>query len=136
MRRGAFRRNLDGIRVDWGPMMRRAGWPFLLLVSGAVLVWPSRAAAQAADASLDPLAPVRSMGKPPVWKPFAGGYYGLDRSGDEHHNGGGGYFGIYKDLMPSIVGIGMSAEGYLGGYSGVSGVNGGGARCSSCAGST
>ena len=27
--------------------------------------------------------------------------------------------------MPSIVGIGVSAEGYLGGYSGVSGVNGG-----------
>ncbi|MFI4946595.1 MAG: hypothetical protein ACHP85_25170, partial [Burkholderiales bacterium] len=65
------------------------------------------------------------MGKPPVWKPFVGGYYGLDRSGDQNHSGGGAYAGIYKDLLPSIVGVGVSAEGYLGGYSGVSGVNGG-----------
>ena len=104
-------------------MTRRASWPGLLVVSVAVLAWPSRVAAQNAD---DPLAPVRSMGKPPVWKPFAGGYYALDRSGETNHGGGGAYFGLYKDLMPSIVGIGLSAEGYLGGYSGVSGVNGGG----------
>ena len=54
-------------------MTRRVGWPLLLVVSAVVLAAPSRAAAQAAD---DPLAPIRSMGKPPVWKPFAGGYYG------------------------------------------------------------
>ena len=64
------------------------------------------------------------MGKPPV-KPFTGGYYGLDRSGDQTHGGGGAYLGLYKDLLPSIVGIGASAEAYVGGYSGVSGVNGG-----------
>ena len=49
----------------------------------------------------------------------------LDRSGDETHGGGGAYFGLYKDLLPSIVGVGVSAEGSVGGYSGVEGVNGG-----------
>lgn len=73
----------------------------------------------------DPLAPVRSMGRPPVWKPFVGGYYGLDRSGEETHSGGAAFAGLYKDLLPSIVGIGASGEAYLGGYSGIAGVNGG-----------
>ena len=67
--------------------------------------------AQPSPSSPDPLTPVRSMGKPPVWKPFTGGYYGLDRSGDQTHDGGGAYLGLYKDLLPSIVGIGASAEG-------------------------
>src|SRR5262245_57749291 len=106
--------------------MKPTGNPLpVVLLLGSCVAWPGTAAAQTTDAAEDPLAPVRSMGKPPVWKPFTGGYYGLDRSGDTHHGGGGAYFGVYKDLMPSIVGVGASAEGYLGGYSGVSGVNGG-----------
>ena len=73
----------------------------------------------------DPLAPVRSMGRPPVWKPFVGGYYGLDQSEEEARSGGAAFVGAYKDLLPSIVGVGASGEAYLGGYSGLAGVNGG-----------
>ena len=114
--------------------MKRATGSMWLLLSVVWLGWPCSVAAQAAGApdataqstsGADPLAPVRSLGKPPVWKPFAGGYFGLDSTEDEKKNGGGAFFGVYKDLLPSIVGIGVSAEGYLGGYSGVSGVNGG-----------
>ncbi len=106
-------------------MKRVTTWPSLLFVVVCSCGWACDASAQPADAPLDPLAPVRSLGKPPVWKPFTGGYYGLDSTEDDKKSGGGAYFGVYKDLMPSIVGIGASAEGYLGGYSGVSGVDGG-----------
>lgn len=95
-----------------------------LLLAAALLGAPF-ASAQTLAPSPDPLAPVRSMGKPPVWKPFTGGYYGLDRSGDESRSGGAAFVGVYKDLLPSIVGVGVSGEGYVGGYSGLSGVNGG-----------
>src|SRR6185436_14062747 len=91
----------------------------VLLAAGARL-----AGAEPPEVSADPLAPVRSMGQPPRWKPFAGGFYGLDRSGDTDHDGGGATLGVYKDLLPSIVGVGLSAEGYLAGYTGLSGVDG------------
>jgi hypothetical protein len=65
------------------------------------------------------------MGRPPVWKPFVGGYYGLDRSEEQAHSGGAAFAGLYKDLLPSIVGVGASGEAYIGGYGGVAGVNGG-----------
>jgi len=94
----------------------------LLLV--ASLLSASVASAQTATPT-DFLAPVRSLGRPPVWKPFVGGYYGLDRSGEETRSGGAAFVGVYKDLLPSIVGVGASGEAYLGGYGGVSGVNGG-----------
>ena len=44
-----------------------------LFVASLLLAGPA-AWAQTAPTP-DPLAPVRSMGKPPVWKPFVGGYY-------------------------------------------------------------
>ena len=91
----------------------------------AVLLWAVPAAWAQTVAAPDPLAPVRSMGKPPVWKPFVGGYYGLDRSDEETRSGGAAFAGLYKDLLPSIVGVGASGEAYLGGYSGLAGVNGG-----------
>jgi hypothetical protein len=103
--------------------MRRLA--IVLTLASLALAGAARVVAQASGPAVDPLDPVRSMGKPPVWKPFTGGYYGLDRSGDETHGGGGAYFGLYKDLLPSIVGVGVSAEGFVGGYSGVEGVNGG-----------
>ena len=102
-------------------MKHMTGWPILLLV----VMGCSVARGSSAQPAGDSLALVRSLGKPPAWKPFGGGYYGLDSSGEEEKSGGGAYFGVYKDLMPSIVGVGMSAEGYVGGYSGVSGANGG-----------
>ena len=99
-------------------------WLSLVVAASIFVAWPSRAGAQAVPA--DPLVPVRSMGKPPVWKPFTGGFYGLDRSGEENASGGGAYVGFYKDLMSSLVGVGVSGEAYVGGYSGLSGVDGGG----------
>jgi hypothetical protein len=77
------------------------------------------------SSSPDSLEPAYSLGKPPVWKPFTGAFYGLDRSGDRTLSGGGAYLGVYKDLLPSIVGMGVSAEAYAGGYSGFSGIDGG-----------
>ena len=97
----------------------------LLVLPGSLVAGPAGARAQPAPSPADPLVPPRSLGKPLVWKPFVGGYFGLDRSGDENLSGGGAYVGVYKDLMPSIVGIGASGEAYLGGYSGLAGVNGG-----------
>ena len=105
--------------------MRPTGTTVVLLASAIALARPGAAWGQAAEGTKDPLAPVHSMGKPLVWKPFAGGYYGLDGTENDTKSGGGAYLGVYKDLLPSIVGIGASAEGYVGGYSGLAGVNGG-----------
>jgi len=52
-----------------------------LVLSAATAAWPQ------ASPAADPLAPVRSMGKPPLWKPFVGGYYGLDRTEEETRSG-------------------------------------------------
>lgn len=62
----------------------------LPVVSVVALARPCPALAQTANAAPDPLALVRSLGKPPVWTAFIGGYYGLDRSGEAHQSGGGG----------------------------------------------
>jgi hypothetical protein len=96
-----------------------------VLLLAAALGLPHGAYAQPAEPAGDPFSPVRSMGRPPAWKPFTGGYYGLDRNGDTSESGGGAYLGLYKDLMASIVGVGVSAEGYAAGYSGLPGVDGG-----------
>ena len=103
-------------------MGRATPWPFILCpIVLLASPWP----ADAQPAAPDPLVPVRSLGKPPVFKPFMGGYYGLDSTEDEKKSGGGAFFGVYKDLLPSIVGCGVSGEGYVGGYPGVTGVDGG-----------
>jgi len=78
-----------------------------------------------APLSPEVLAAIKSMGQPPRWKPYAGAYYGLDRSTDQNLSGGGAMFGLYKDLLPSIVAIGASAEGYVGGYDAIRGADGG-----------
>jgi hypothetical protein len=105
--------------------MRRFVILSLAVLLGSLVAGPAGARAQPAPSPADPLVPPRSLGKPLVWKPFVGGYFGLDRSLDENLSGGGALVGVYKDLTPSIVGIGASGEAYLGGYSGLSGVNGG-----------
>jgi hypothetical protein len=98
----------------------RRALPALLVC--ATLAWPlSGAAGEDSSAAADPLATVKSMGRPPVWKPFTGGYYGLDRSGDSSRSGGAGYVGVYRDLMPSIVGVGVGGEAYVGKTEGLSG---------------
>jgi hypothetical protein len=87
----------------------------------ACVVAAACAAAAAARASpaepalpppgLESLADVRSMGQPPLWKPFAGAYYGRVGEGPR---GSGLTLGVYRDLLPSVIGIGLSAEGRLG----------------------
>jgi hypothetical protein len=61
---------------------------------------------------------IHSLGQPPLWKPLAGGFYAWD---DEGASGGGAYAGIYRDLLPSALGIGVAGEAYLGGHEGHSG---------------
>ncbi len=53
------------------------------------------------------------MGQPPLLKPYGGAYYSFE--GAARSSGGGAYLGLYKDLLPSIAGIGVSGEGYAGG---------------------
>jgi hypothetical protein len=102
---------------------KRQSWQRLLFILGwAALAWPVEAAAEPGSATAtDPLAPVKSLGAPPRWKPFTGGYYGLDRSGESTGHGVGGYYGVYKDLTASIVGMGVSGEAYFGKTEGISG---------------
>jgi len=47
-----------------------------LVLAAVLLAGPPAAWAQTGPAA-DPLAPVRSMGMPPAWKPFTGGYSGV-----------------------------------------------------------
>ena len=98
----------------------------MLVAATAVVAWPRVAPAQTAEA-IDLLASWSA----PCWEAarleaVRGRVLRSRQHRGRQKNGGGAVFGIYKDLMPSIVGIGASAEGYVGGYSGVAGVNGGG----------
>jgi hypothetical protein len=95
------------------------------LVCVCLVAVPWAAAQETASNASDPLAPVNSMGKPPRFKPFTGGYFALETSGGKQLVGGGAYLGLYKDLMPSLAGIGVSGEAYAGGVSGLAGANGG-----------
>jgi hypothetical protein len=67
-----------------------------------------------APTSLDIAASIKSLGQPPIWKPYTGAFYGLDRSSPGGSSGGGGMFGVYRDILPSIVGAGLSGEGWVG----------------------
>ncbi len=78
------------------------------------------AAAQSEERAPDPLAPrepIHSMGQPPLWKKYGGAYYSF---GTDDGGGGAAYFGLYKDLLPSVAGFGMSGEAYMGGLGGSS----------------
>ncbi|HEY6548515.1 MAG TPA: hypothetical protein VI589_11435, partial [Vicinamibacteria bacterium] len=56
---------------------------------------------------------IPSMGQPAVWKPYGGAYYSSE--GAPRTSGAGAYVGLYKDLLPSVAGIGLSGEAYSGG---------------------
>ena len=96
--------------------------PFALLLGAA----PAAVAQDAAGASLPEL--FTSMGQPPRWKPYLGAFAGVNNmtTTDMTANVGGlGLFGLYRDLINPLVGVGFSAEGYAG-Y--ISEEFGGGAR--------
>jgi hypothetical protein len=63
-------------------------------------------------------AAIHSMGQPPLWKKYGGAYYSF--GGDDGGGGGAAYFGLYKDVFPSIVGLGFSGEAYAAGLGGAS----------------
>ncbi|HSP90010.1 MAG TPA: hypothetical protein VLN08_03855, partial [Vicinamibacterales bacterium] len=71
----------------------------------------------------DPLAPVHSTGNPPIWKPFVGAHGSIDDDGQM--DAGGAYLGVFKDLVPSIVGIGVAGELYAGADRDRAGIQGG-----------
>ncbi len=59
------------------------------------------------------------MGQPPRWKPYLGASAAFnDLGGGPVSFGGYGMAGIYKDLMNPLIGVGVSAEGYMGSISG------------------
>jgi len=91
-----------------------------VLCVAALLSTASLAAAQVqAPVPLSPLPPekAKSMGLPPLWKPYAAGQFTWNGKTDEP--GGAGIVGLYKDLVLPLSGaLGISAEGYFGGAAG------------------
>lgn len=55
------------------------------------------------------------MGQPDTWKKYGGAYYAW--SGGAEAGGPAAYVGLYRDLVHSIVGLGLSGEAYAGGSS-------------------
>jgi hypothetical protein len=45
------------------------------------------------------------MGQPAFWKKYGGAYYSFD--GEADRGGAAAYVGVYKDLLPSVAGIGF-----------------------------
>jgi hypothetical protein len=81
----------------------------------AVALVPVTVAAQTDSPTLRLPEEVKSMGQPPIFKPYMAGQVTWIREGEERI-GGLGVLGIYKDLiLPVSGGIGLSAEGYFGG---------------------
>ena len=92
---------------------------FTLVTSAlALALFPATAVAQADPPALHLPEEVKSMGQPPLFKPYVAGEVSWIRKGEEG-TGGLGVVGVYKDLiLPVSGGLGISAEGYLGGASG------------------
>ncbi len=92
----------------------RAG--LLCLLAAGLL--PVAAVAQTEPPGLRLPEEVKSMGQPPVFKPYMAGEVTWIREGEER-TGGLGIVGLYKDLiLPVSGGLGLSAEGYFGGAGG------------------
>jgi hypothetical protein len=90
----------------------------------AVVASPDLARAQPGPAATPPLS-FKSLGQPPLFKPYVAGSLTWNREGEERL-GGVGVAGIYKDLVLPISGaFGVSAEGYVGGIGSAAGASGG-----------
>jgi len=55
------------------------------------------------------------MGQPAIWKTYGGASYSFE--GGARNGGAAAYLGLYKDLLPSVAGIGLSGEAYASGSS-------------------
>ncbi len=85
-----------------------------VLCALALLMLPAAGVAQITGATPRPPERIKSMGQPPLIKPYLAGE--LTWNGDQDQTGGVGIFGLYKDLiLPVSGGLGLSAEGYFGG---------------------
>jgi len=92
----------------------------IVAISLTVVSLPVRA--QQDSAPPPPGTRYTSMGQPPWVKPYAGAVVDVQTTGTNLW-GGNAFLGAYKDLLPAAVGLGVAAEGYLGGVP--QGVDGG-----------
>jgi len=91
----------------------------------ALLACPALSWAQPGPATTPPPLTYKSLGQPPLFKPYVAGSLTWNRE-DGERLGGAGVVGLYKDLVLPISGaFGVSAEGYVGGVGGADGASGG-----------
>ena len=69
-----------------------------VLCALALLLLPGVGLAQTGGATPRPPERIKSMGQPPLIKPYLAGE--LTWNGDQDQTGGVGIFGLYKDLIP------------------------------------
>ena len=94
--------------------MKRIPRQGCVLAVMAFLLLPDEAPGQTSGTTLLPPEKIKSMGQPPLIKPYLAGE--LTWNGDTDQAGGVGIFGLYKDLiLPVSGGLGLSAEAYFGG---------------------
>ena len=94
--------------------MKRISRQGCVLAVMAFLLLPDEAPGQTSGTTLLPPEKIKSMGQPPLIKPYLAGE--LTWNGDTDQAGGVGIFGLYKDLiLPVSGGLGLSAEAYFGG---------------------
>jgi hypothetical protein len=80
-----------------------------------LLASPAAVLAQAPPSATPPPLTFKSLGQPPLFKPYVAGSLTWTREGEDRL-GGVGVAGLYKDLFMPISGaFGVSAEGYVGG---------------------
>jgi hypothetical protein len=86
---------------------------------------PALSWAQPGPATTPPPLTFKSLGQPPLFKPYVAGSLTWNREGEESL-GGVGVVGLYKDLvMPLSGAFGVSAEGYVGGIGSATGTSSG-----------
>ncbi|HYN02574.1 MAG TPA: hypothetical protein VE359_09020 [Vicinamibacteria bacterium] len=91
----------------------------------ALMACPALSWAQPGPATTPPPLTFKSLGQPPIFKPYLAGSLTWNREGEERL-GGVGVVGLYKDLVLPISGaFGVSAEGYVGGIGSATGTSGG-----------
>jgi hypothetical protein len=94
--------------------MRTASLRLCLALTVGVALLPTMAVGQVTDSSPLPAEAIKSMGQPPLFKPYVAGEFTYNGRSDQA--GGVGVVGVYKDLILAVSGgLGVSAEGYFGG---------------------
>ena len=101
------------------PFPIRRDWKLIAILTVFLAAAWHPAAAEVEPSSSDPLAPTKSMGQPPRWKPYGGLYFAFNDTRREMEPGGAALIGIFKNLKaPTVDILGWSAEAYSGGTGG------------------